>query len=157
LLDLARNDVGRVSEPGSVEVVEYMDIKKFSHVMHIVSKVTGKKRKDVSALEVFKACFPAGTVSGAPKIRAMQIISDLENDKRGPYAGALGLFDFFGNIEVCITLRTLLIKNGIASVQSGGGIVYDSIPKLEFEEHLHKAQAVIKAIEIAEEEEFPYI
>jgi anthranilate synthase component 1 len=157
LLDLARNDVGRVSEPGSVEVVEYMDIKKFSHVMHIVSKVTGKKRKDVSALEVFKACFPAGTVSGAPKIRAMQIISDLENDKRGPYAGALGLFDFFGNIEVCITLRTLLIKNGIASVQSGGGIVYDSIPKLEFEEHLHKAQAVIKAIEIAEEEELPYI
>ena len=157
LVDLARNDVGRVSVPGSVEVTEYMDVKKFSHVMHLVSKVTGKKNPDISSFDVFKACFPAGTVSGAPKIRAMEIISELEKDKRGPYAGALGLFDFFGNIEVCITLRTLLIKNGIASVQSGGGIVFDSIPKLEFEEHLHKAQAVLKAIETAEGEEFLYI
>ena len=152
LVDLARNDVGRVSVPGSVEVTEYMDVKKFSHVMHLVSKVTGKKNPDISSLDVFKACFPAGTVSGAPKIRAMEIISELEKDTRGPYAGALGLFDFFGNIEVCITLRTLLIKDGIASVQSGGGIVFDSIPELEFDEHLYKAQAVLKAIETAEEQ-----
>ena len=157
LVDLARNDVGRVSLPGSVQVTEYMDVKKFSHVMHLVSKVTGKKNPKASSLDVFKSCFPAGTVSGDPKIRAMEIISELENDKRGPYAGALGLFDFFGNIEVCITLRTLLIKDGIASVQSGGGIVFDSVPELEFEEHLHKAQAVLRAIEIAEGEEFLYI
>tara|TARA_Y100001970_G_scaffold50766_1_gene64293 strand:+ start:10080 stop:11516 length:1437 start_codon:yes stop_codon:yes gene_type:complete len=157
LVDLARNDVGRVSVPGSVKVTEYMDVKKFSHVMHMVSHVTGKKNPNISSLEVFKSCFPAGTVSGAPKIRAMEIISQLEKDKRGPYAGALGLFDFFGNIEVCITLRTLLIKDGVASVQSGGGIVYDSIPELEFEEHLHKAKAVIHAIEIAERQEFTRI
>tara|TARA_Y100001936_G_scaffold217908_1_gene230192 strand:- start:2936 stop:3592 length:657 start_codon:yes stop_codon:yes gene_type:complete len=157
LVDLARNDVGRVSVPGSVKVTEYMDVKKFSHVMHMVSHVTGKKNPNISSLEVFKSCFPAGTVSGAPKIRAMEIISQLEKDKRGPYAGALGLFDFFGNIEVCITLRTLLIKDGVASVQSGGGIVYDSVPELEFEEHLHKAKAVIHAIEIAERQEFTRI
>ena len=154
LVDLARNDVGKVSEPGTVAVTEFMDIKKFSHVMHIVSKVTGKKKEDISALEVFQSCFPAGTVSGAPKIRAMQLISELENDKRGPYAGAIGFFDFFDNLEVAITLRTLFIKNGIASVQSGGGIVYDSIPELEFEEHLHKIEAVLKAIEMAEKGEF---
>ena len=157
LVDLARNDVGRVSVPGSVKVTEYMDVKKFSHVMHMVSHVTGKKNPNITSLEVFKSCFPAGTVSGAPKIRAMEIISQLEKDKRGPYAGALGLFDFFGNIEVCITLRTLLLKDGVASVQSGGGIVYDSIPELEFEEHLHKAKAVIHAIEIAEGQEFTHI
>jgi anthranilate synthase component 1 len=154
LVDLARNDVGKVSEPGTVAVTEFMDIKKFSHVMHIVSKVTGKKKEDISALEVFQSCFPAGTVSGAPKIRAMQLISELENDKRGPYAGAIGFFDFFDNLEVAITLRTLFIKNGVASVQSGGGIVYDSIPELEFEEHLHKIEAVLKAIEMAENGEF---
>ena len=154
LVDLARNDVGKVSEPGTVAVTEFMDIKKFSHVMHLVSKVTGKKKEDISALEVFQSCFPAGTVSGAPKIRAMQLISELENDKRGPYAGAIGFFDFFDNLEVAITLRTLFIKNGIASVQSGGGIVYDSIPELEFEEHLHKIEAVLKAIEMAEKGEF---
>ena len=154
LVDLARNDVGKVSEPGTVAVTEFMDIKKFSHVMHLVSKVIGKKKEDISSLEVFQSCFPAGTVSGAPKIRAMQLISELENDKRGPYAGAIGFFDFFDNLEVAITLRTLFIKNGIASVQSGGGIVYDSIPELEFEEHLHKIEAVLKAIEMAEKGEF---
>jgi anthranilate synthase component 1 len=151
LVDLGRNDVGRVSEPGTVQVTQLMDVERYSHVMHLVSHVTGRLRADMTSYDALRACFPAGTVAGAPKIRAMEIIAELERDRRGPYAGAVGYFDFSGNLDTCITLRTMVMKDGVAHVQAGGGIVYDSEPAREYQETENKAQAMLRAIERAEE------
>jgi len=150
LVDLGRNDIGRVSEPGTVEVTKLMDVERYSHVMHLVSHVEGKLRPDFSQFDALRACFPAGTVSGAPKIRAMEIITELEPDKRGPYAGAVGYFGFSGNMDTAIAIRTIVITNGIAYIQAGAGIVADSIPEREYQECLNKAQALLTAIEQAE-------
>jgi anthranilate synthase component 1 len=150
LVDLARNDVGRISEPGTVEVTQFMDIERYSHVMHLVSHVQGKLRDGLTQFDALRACFPAGTVSGAPKIRAMEIIAELEPDKRGPYAGAVGYFDFSGNLDTAIAIRTIIIKDGVAHVQAGAGIVADSIPEREYQECLNKAQAMLTAISQAE-------
>ncbi|MBW3608390.1 MAG: anthranilate synthase component I family protein, partial [Actinobacteria bacterium] len=128
LLDLGRNDVGRVSVPGSVQVTELMSIERYSHVMHIVSNVTGILRDDLDPFDALTACFPAGTVSGAPKVRAMEIIDSLERTKRGPYAGVVGYFDFAGNVDTCITIRTIVATRGRAFVQAGAGVVADSDP-----------------------------
>ncbi len=149
LVDLGRNDVGRVAEVGSVEVTEFMAVERYSHVMHLVSNVCGKLQAGKDAFDVLAACFPAGTVSGAPKIRAMEIIDELEPTRRGPYAGAVGYFSFSGNLDTCITIRTILVKDGVAYVQAGGGVVADSIPELEYQETLNKAQALLRAIELA--------
>jgi anthranilate synthase component 1 len=151
LVDLARNDLGRVSAPGTVRVEELMQVERYSHVMHIVSEVHGQLAPDRSAFDAFKWAFPAGTVSGAPKIRAMQIIDELEETRRGPYAGAVGYFDFSGNLDTCITLRTALIKDGVAYVQAGAGIVADSVPEVEDQECRNKARALLSAIKAAEE------
>lgn len=151
LVDLGRNDIGRVSEPGSVEVTQFMDVERYSHVMHLVSNVSGKLRKEYTNFDALRACFPAGTVSGAPKIRSMEIIAELEPDKRGPYAGAVGYFDLAGNMDTAIDIRTLVIKDGIAHAQAGGGVVYDSTPDFEYRETLHKASALMRAIDAAEE------
>jgi anthranilate synthase component 1 len=150
LVDLGRNDIGRISESGTVEVTQLMDVERYSHVMHLVSHVQGKLRGGLSQFDTMRACFPAGTVSGAPKIRAMEIIAELEPDKRGPYAGAVGYFDFSGNLDTAITIRTIVIKDGIAYIQAGAGIVADSIPEREYHECLSKAQALLTAIEKAE-------
>ena len=150
LLDLGRNDVGRVSKPGTVEVTQALDVERYSHVIHLVSHVTGRLRDDYSAYDALRACFPAGTVSGAPKIRAMEIIAELEPDRRSAYAGAVGYFDFSGNMDTAIAIRTVVVKDGVAHVQAGGGIVYDSTPDFEFDETLHKASAVLSAIDQAE-------
>jgi len=150
LVDLARNDVGRISEPGSVEVTQFMDVERYSHVMHLVSHVQGKLRKGLTQFDALRACFPAGTVSGAPKIRAMEIIAELEREKRGPYAGAVGYFDFSGNIDTAIAIRTIIIKDGVAYVQAGAGIVADSVPAKEYQECLNKMQALLTAINQAE-------
>ena len=150
LLDLGRNDVGRVSRPGTVNVTQIMDVERYSHVMHLVSHVTGQLKDGLSPYDALRACFPAGTVSGAPKIRAMEIIAELEKDRRGPYAGAVGYFDLSGNLDTAITIRTIVMKDGVAHVQSGGGIVYDSDPADEYAETENKAMALIRAIEQAE-------
>jgi anthranilate synthase component I len=150
LVDLARNDVGRISEPGSVKVTQFMDIERYSHVMHLVSHVQGKLRAGLTQYDALRACFPAGTVSGAPKIRAMEIIAEMEPDKRGPYAGAVGYFDFSGNIDTCIAIRTIIIKDGTAYVQVGAGIVADSVPANEYRECMNKAGALLAAIDQAE-------
>jgi len=150
LLDLGRNDIGRISEPGTVEVTQLMDIERYSHVMHLVSHVQGKLRAGLSQFDALRSCFPAGTVSGAPKIRAMEIIAELEKEKRGPYAGAVGYFDFSGNLDTAITIRTIVIKNNTAYIQAGGGIVADSIPEREYQESLNKAQALLAAIDQVE-------
>ena len=150
LVDLGRNDIGRVSEPGTVEVTQLMDVERYSHVMHLVSHVQGKLRAGLSQFDALRAGFPAGTVSGAPKIRAMEIIAELEPDKRGPYAGAVGYFDFSGNLDTAIAIRTIVITNGIAYIQAGAGIVADSIPEREYQECLSKAQALLTAIEQTE-------
>jgi len=150
LVDLARNDVGRVSQPATVEVTQLMDVERYSHVMHLVSHVEGKLNDDMTAFDAFRACLPAGTVSGAPKIRAMEIIAELEPDRRGPYAGAVGYFSFSGNMDTAITIRTIVIKDGTAYIQAGGGIVADSIPEMEYRESMNKARALIRAIEQAE-------
>jgi anthranilate synthase component 1 len=150
LVDLGRNDIGRVSEPGTVTVSELMDVERYSHVMHLVTHVQGKLREDLTVFDSLEACFPAGTVSGAPKIRAMEIIAELEPDKRGPYAGAAGYFSFSGNMDMAIAIRTMVVKQGIAYVQAGAGIVYDSIPEREYEESMNKARALLKAIDQAE-------
>jgi anthranilate synthase component 1 len=150
LVDLGRNDVGRVSEPGSVKVTQLMDVEYYSHVMHLVSHVTGKLREDRTSFDALRACFPAGTVSGAPKIRAMEIIAEMEQEKRGIYAGAVGYFDFTGNMDTAITIRTLLVKDGVAYAQAGGGIVFDSVPETEYYETIHKASALMRAIDEAE-------
>lgn len=150
LVDLGRNDIGRISEPGTVEVTQLMDVERYSHVMHLVSHVQGKLRGGLSQFDTMRACFPAGTVSGAPKIRAMEIIAELEPDKRGPYAGAVGYFDFSGNLDTAITIRTIVVKDGVAYIQAGAGIVADSVPEREYHECLSKAQALLAAIEKAE-------
>ena len=150
LVDLARNDVGRISRPGTVAVTQFMDIERYSHVMHLVSHVQGRLREGLTQFDALRACFPAGTVSGAPKIRAMEIIAELEPDKRGPYAGAVGYFDFSGNMDTAITIRTIVIKDGVAYVQAGAGIVADSVPAKEYQECLNKAQALLTAIDRAE-------
>jgi anthranilate synthase component 1 len=150
LVDLGRNDIGRVCKPGSVKVTDFMFIEKYSHVMHIVSNCRGILDKDKNAFDVLRACFPAGTVSGAPKVRAMEIIDELENTRRGYYAGAIGYFSFSGNMDTCITIRTMLVKGKDAFIQAGGGIVADSIPSREYQETVNKAKAMVKAIEMAE-------
>lgn len=149
LVDLARNDVGRVSDFGSVHVDQYMHVKKFSHVQHIISKVTGKLRRDKSSFDAFASIFPAGTVSGAPKIRAVEIIDELENIQRGPYAGAVGYFGFDGNCDTAITIRTLCSKARDSFLQVGAGIVFDSEPEKEFIETVNKGKALVKAMEEA--------
>ena len=151
LLDLGRNDVGRVSDPGSVDVTQSFEIEKYSHVMHIVSHVTGDLSKKYDAFDAMKAAFPAGTVSGAPKVRAMQLIAELEPEKRGPYSGAVGYFSFTGNMDTAISLRTMVLKDGVAYLQAGGGIVADSDTQTEYEETLHKLGALMRAIDHAEE------
>ena len=150
LLDLGRNDIGRVSEPGTVQVTQLMEVERYSHVMHLVSHVQGRLRQGLSQFDALRACFPAGTVSGAPKIRAMELIAGLEPDKRGPYAGAVGYFSFSGNLDTAITIRTIVMTGDSAYVQAGGGIVADSVPEREYQESLNKAQALLKAIEQAE-------
>jgi anthranilate synthase component I len=149
LVDLGRNDIGRVCEFGTVNVDELMVIERYSHVMHIVSNVRGKLAKDLDQFDVLRAAFPAGTVSGAPKIRAMQIIEELEPNRRGTYAGSIGYFSFSGNMDTCITIRTILVKDGTAYVQAGAGIVADSVPATEYQETMNKAGALLKAIELA--------
>ncbi len=146
LVDLGRNDVGRVTEYGSVHVPDLMVVERYSHVMHIVSQVEGRLREGLGAMDVFKACFPAGTVTGAPKVRAMEIIDDLEPVRRGPYAGAVGHFNYGGaSMDTAITIRTVLAKDGMAHVQAGAGIVLDSDPEAEYEETLNKARALLRA------------
>lgn len=151
LVDLGRNDVGRVAKAGSVHVPRLMEIERFSHVMHIVSSVEGQLRDDRSSLDALRSCFPAGTVSGAPKIRAMEIIAELETDQRGIYSGAVGYVDFAGGMDTCIALRTMVVHDGIASLQAGGGVVADSSPEGEYAESLHKMRALVRAIERAEQ------
>ncbi|AIE87899.1 anthranilate synthase component I [Fimbriimonas ginsengisoli] len=150
LVDLGRNDLGRVCEYGTVRVNELMVIERYSHVMHIVSDVTGKLRKEKSAFDLFRATHPAGTVSGAPKVRAMEIIDELEPTRRGSYAGSVGFFSHTGELDTCIAIRTIFIKNGMAHVQAGGGVVYDSNPTKEYEESKNKAKASLRAIEMAQ-------
>jgi anthranilate synthase component I len=150
LVDLARNDLGRVCEFGSVQVKDLMIIERYSHVMHIVSQVEGRLAPGQSPYELMRATFPAGTLSGAPKIRAMQIIAELEQTARGPYGGCVGYFSFNGNLDCCITIRTALLKDGKAHVQAGGGWVNDSIPEGEYQETVNKAQAMLKAVALAE-------
>ncbi len=155
LVDLGRNDVGRVSEIGSVNVTELMVVERYSHVMHIVSNVVGTLRPQFDAYDAFAATFPQGTVSGAPKIRAMEIIDELETVRRGVYAGAVGYFSFTGNTDTAIALRTLLIKNNRVYIQAGGGIVADSDPGAEFEESVNKARAMVRALQTARDFETP--
>ena len=150
LVDLGRNDLGRVSAFGSVEVVEHMEVHRFSHVMHLVSRVRGRLREGQDALDALYSCFPAGTVSGAPKVRAMEIIEELEPTARGVYAGAVGYLDYRGDLDTCISIRTAIVHEGRIHVQAGAGIVYDSQPELEFEETANKARALIEAVRWAE-------
>jgi anthranilate synthase component 1 len=150
LVDLGRNDLGRVCEYGSVRVPQYMALERYSHVMHLVSTVDGRLAEDHDHLDALVACFPAGTVSGAPKIRAMQILSELEPTRREIYAGAVGYLDFAGNLDFCIAIRTITIRNGVAHVQAGAGIVADSNPAAEYEETRDKARAMLQALEMAE-------
>jgi anthranilate synthase component 1 len=150
LVDLGRNDVGRVSTYGTVRVPTYMSIERYSHVMHLVSIVEGELAAGRDRLDALVACFPAGTVSGAPKVRAMEIIAELERERRGVYAGAVGYLDFAGNLDFCITIRTVLIELGRAYVQAGAGIVADSDPRAEYEETRDKARAVMTALNLAQ-------
>jgi anthranilate synthase component 1 len=150
LVDLGRNDVGRVARPGSVDVTQLMAVERYSHVMHLVSHVRGQVTEGRDAFDVFRACFPAGTVTGAPKVRAMEIIEELEPVRRGTYAGAVGYFGFSGNMDTCIAIRTITFSEGTAYVQAGAGIVADSDPGREYEETLNKAEAMFRAIALAE-------
>jgi anthranilate synthase component 1 len=152
LVDLGRNDVGRVATTGSVRVTELMSVERYSHVMHLVSNVVGRLKRGKDAFDVLRASFPAGTVTGAPKIRAMEIIEELEPTTRGPYAGSIGYFDFSGNMDMCITIRTILFKDGKACIQAGAGIVADSDPEKEYKETVNKAKGMFRAIEMAEDE-----
>ena len=151
LVDLGRNDLGRVCEYHTVEVTDLMIIERFSHVMHIVSHVIGKLRDNFSAFDVIRACLPAGTLSGAPKIRAMEIIDELEPTRRGTYGGTVGYFSFSGSADTAITIRTAVIKDGVAYVQAGGGVVADSVPENEYYETVSKAWAMLTAIEMAQQ------
>lgn len=150
LVDLGRNDLGRVCEYGSVKVEKLLTVERYSHVMHLVSSLRGHLRDDVDCFDALMACFPAGTVSGAPKVRAMEIIEELEKTRRGIYAGGILYLDFAGNLDSCIALRTMVIKNGVAHVQAGGGIVADSTPAGEFDESVNKSKALLRALEAAE-------
>jgi len=150
LVDLGRNDVGRVSQVGSVRVTALKTVERYSHVMHLVSEVKGRLARGLSAVDVLRAGFPAGTVSGSPKVRAMEIIDELEPARRGPYAGAVGYFDRGGNMEMCIAIRTLMARGRRVSVQAGGGLVYDSVPEAEYQETVSKARAVFTAVAQAE-------
>jgi anthranilate synthase component 1 len=154
LVDLGRNDIGRISEPGTVNVTQLLDVERYSHVMHLVSHVQGKLRAGLSQFDALRSCFPAGTVSGAPKIRAMEIIAELEKEKRGPYAGAVGYFDFSGNLDTAIAIRTIVIKDDVAYIQAGAGIVADSVSEREYQESLNKAQALLTAIDRAEADQY---
>ena len=149
LVDLARNDVGRVSEYGSVNVDGYMEIENYSHVMHIVSRVSGRLREGIGPLDALRSILPAGTLSGAPKVRAMQIIDELEPVKRGGYGGAIGYLSYTGDLDTCIHIRTVVVKDGVAHVQAGGGTVADAKPDYEFRESEAKARAVRQAIALA--------
>jgi anthranilate synthase component 1 len=149
LVDLGRNDLGRVCEYGTVRVPTFMTLERYSHVMHLVSVVEGQLSDEYDRLDALVSCFPAGTVSGAPKVRAMQIIGDLEPTRRGIYAGAVGYLDFAGNLDFCITIRTIVLERGRASIQAGAGIVADSNPTAEFEETRDKARAMVNALELA--------
>jgi anthranilate synthase component 1 len=149
LVDLGRNDLGRVSEYGSVKVRDLMYVERYSHVMHLVSAIQGTLRPGLDALDAFAACFPAGTLSGAPKVRAMEIIEELEPVRRGIYGGSVLYADFAGNLDSCIAIRTMLMKGKKAYVQAGAGIVADSDPEREYEESLNKAQALVRAAEMA--------
>lgn len=151
LVDLGRNDIGKVSELGTVKVEEYLSIERFSHVMHIGSTVTGKLSSDKDAVDAVDAILPAGTLSGAPKFRACQIIDELEGDKRGVYGGAIGYLDFTGNMDTCIAIRLVYKKNNRICIRAGAGIVADSVPENEFIECRNKAKAVVTAIEMAKE------
>jgi anthranilate synthase component I len=150
LVDLGRNDLGRVCEYGTVRVEQLMNVERFSHVMHLVSSLRGRLREDVDCFDALMACFPAGTVSGAPKVRAMEIIEELEGTRRGIYAGGVLYMDFAGNLDSCIALRTMVIKNGVAYVQAGGGVVADSTPQGEYQETVNKSQALLSALEAAD-------
>jgi anthranilate synthase component 1 len=152
LVDLGRNDLGRVCEPGSVRVDELMGLELYSHVIHMVSTVSGTLAEGEGAVDALKACFPAGTVSGAPKVRAMQIIDELETTGRGPYAGAIGYLSYSGELDTCICIRTVVVKNGVAYVQAGGGVVADSVPESELQESRNKAAAMLLAVELAHDE-----
>ena len=153
LVDLGRNDIGRVSLPGTVSVTQLMDVEKFSHVMHLVSHVEGDLRPELTAYDALRSCFPAGTVSGAPKIRAMEIIAEVEGEKRGPYGGAVGYFSYSGDMDTALVLRTGVYKDGVIYVQAGGGIVADSVGEDEYQETRHKAGALMRAIDLAEGQE----
>ncbi|MDO8547300.1 MAG: anthranilate synthase component I [Nitrospirales bacterium] len=150
LVDLGRNDVGRVARPGTVRVKDFMAVEQYSHVMHLVSQVEGRLQQGMDSYDVLRACFPAGTVSGAPKIRAMEIIEELEPSRRGPYAGAVGYFGFSGNMDTCINIRTVVVKGRQAFIQAGAGIVADSDPEAEYVETCNKAKAMMRAVEMAE-------
>ena len=150
LVDLARNDVGRVAQYRTVKLSDVMVVEKYSHVMHITSNVQGQLNPGLTALDALRAGLPAGTVSGAPKVRAMEIIDEVERTRRGPYAGAVGYIDFTGNMDTCIALRTLVMQGQTAYVQAGAGIVMDSIPENEYHETLNKAKGLLKAIDVAE-------
>jgi len=157
LVDLGRNDLGRVCEFGSINVQAYAVVERYSHVMHLVSRVVGKLRGEYDAFDLTRATFPAGTLSGAPKVRAMEIIDALENAQRGPYAGAVGYFGFpnesnQGNMDLCITIRTIVMQGSHAYIQAGAGIVADSVPEQEHQECVNKAKALAEAIRMAEEE-----
>ena len=150
LVDLGRNDIGKVSVPGTVRVTQLMEIERFSHVMHLVSHVEGKLKPDLTVYDALRSCFPAGTVSGAPKIRAMEIIAEVEAEKRGPYGGAVGYFSFSGNMDTALVLRTGIYKDGVMYIQAGGGVVADSIAEDEYMETRHKSGALLRAIDLAE-------
>ena len=151
LVDLGRNDLGRVAQVGSVRTPELMVVEKYSHVLHLVSGVTARLRSGKTVADVLRATFPAGTVTGAPKVRAMELIAELERYDRGPYAGAVGYLSFSGNLDTCITIRTILVHRGIAYVQAGAGIVADSKPEREYEETRHKAAGMLEAIRLAQQ------
>lgn len=152
LVDLGRNDVGRIADYGSVELSQVLSVERYSHVMHLCSTVTGQMRPGTTAFDALRACLPAGTLSGAPKVRAMEIIDELEPCRRGPYGGAVGYVDFSGNMDTCIALRTLVLKGQTAYLQAGAGVVYDSVPRSEYEETMNKARGLLRAIEMAEKQ-----
>ena len=152
LVDLGRNDLGKVSKFGTVEVENYLSVLRFSHIMHLGSAVRGEIREDRDALDALDAVLPAGTLSGAPKLRAMEIINELKNDRRGVYGGAVGYLDFTGNMDACIAIRLAFTKNGKVFIRSGGGIVADSDPEKEYQERVNKARAVVEALERAQKE-----
>jgi anthranilate synthase component 1 len=148
LVDLGRNDLGRISEYGTVVVRDYMSIEKYSHVMHLVTSVQGQLRKDLTQIDALFSCFPAGTLTGAPKIRAMEIIAQLEHIRRGVYGGAIAYIDFSGNLDSCIAIRTVVMQRDVLRFQAGAGVVYDSTPEREFEESMEKLRANLKALEM---------